>query len=56
MADNEIVPISEQAPPTEVIDSGAIPGKGTKLYDSIKEINDKFPKPEGEPPVRPTYE
>jgi hypothetical protein len=40
----------------EAMDSGDIPGKGTKFYDSIKEINDKFPKPEGEPPVRPTYE
>lgn len=40
----------------EAIDTGAIPGKGTKFYDAIKEINDKFPKPDGEPPVRPTYE
>ena len=40
----------------EAMDSGEIPGKGTKFYESIKEINDKFPKPEGEPPVRPTYE
>ena len=40
----------------EAIDSGAIPGKDTALYDSIKEINDKFPRPAGEPPVRPTYE
>ncbi len=40
----------------EAIDSGAIPGKGTAFYDSIKEVNDKFPKPAGEPPVRPTYE
>ncbi len=40
----------------EAMDSGEMPGKGTKFYDSIKEINDKFPKPEGEPPVRPTYE
>ena len=40
----------------EAIDAGDIPGKGTKFYESIKEINEKFPKPEGEPPVRPTYE
>ena len=40
----------------EAIDTGAIPGKGTKFYDSIKEVNDKFPRPDGEPPVRPTYE
>ena len=40
----------------EAIDSDAIPGKGTAFYDSIKEINDKFPKPTGNPPVRPTYE
>lgn len=40
----------------EAIDSGAIPGKETKFYTSIKEVNDKFPKPDGEPPVRPTYE
>lgn len=40
----------------EAIDSGVIPGKGTAFYDSIKEINDKFPRPAGEPPVRPTYE
>lgn len=40
----------------EAIDAGDIPGKGTKFYNSIKEVNDKFPKPDGEPPVRPTYE
>jgi hypothetical protein len=40
----------------DAIDDGSIPGKGTKFYEAIKEINDKFPKPDGEPPVRPTYE
>jgi hypothetical protein len=40
----------------EAIDSGEIPGKGTKFYQSIKEVNDRFPAPEGKPPVRPTYE
>ena len=40
----------------EAIDTGAIPGKETKFYESIKEVNDKFPKPDGEPPVRPTHE
>ena len=40
----------------EAMDKSEIPGKGTKFYDSIKEVNDKFPEPEGEPPVRPTYE
>jgi hypothetical protein len=40
----------------DAIDDGSIPGKGTKFYEAIKEINDKCPKPDGEPPVRPTYE
>ena len=40
----------------EAMDNSEIPGKGTKFYESIKEVNDKFPRPAGEPPVRPTYE
>lgn len=37
----------------EAMDNSEIPGKGTKFYNSIKEVNEKFPKPEGEPPVKP---
>jgi len=37
----------------EAIDSREIPGKGTKFYNAIKEVNDQFPKPEGDAPVRP---
>ena len=40
----------------EAIDAGDIPGKGTNFYNMIKEVNDKYPKPEGEEPVRTTYE
>ena len=40
----------------EAIDSGAIPGKDTAFYTSIKEVNNAHPRPAGEPPVRPTYE
>lgn len=37
----------------EAMDNSEIPGKGTKFYNSIKEVNEKFPKPEGEPPIKP---
>lgn len=37
----------------DAMDQSKIPGKGTDFYNSIKEVNDKFPKPEGKPPVRP---
>jgi len=37
----------------EAMDNSEIPGKGTKFYNMIKEVNDKFPKPEGDAPVRP---
>jgi len=37
----------------EAMDNSEIPGKGTKFYTAIKEVNDKFPKPEGDAPVRP---
>ena len=40
----------------ESMDSGEIPGKGTAFYNSIKETNEKFPRPAGDPPVRPTYD
>ena len=40
----------------EAMDADTIPGKGTAFYNSIKEVNDKFPKKAGDPPVRPTYE
>jgi hypothetical protein len=36
----------------DAMDNSEIPGKGTKFYEAIKEVNDKFPKPDGEPPVR----
>jgi hypothetical protein len=36
----------------DAMDNSEIPGKGTKFYEAIKQVNDKFPKPEGEPPVR----
>jgi hypothetical protein len=35
------------------MDNSEIPGKGTKFHTAIKEVNDKFPKPEGDAPVRP---
>lgn len=38
------------------MDKGDISGKESDFYNAIKEVNDKFPKPEGEPPVKPTYE
>jgi len=37
----------------EAMDNSEIPGKGTKFHTAIKEVNDKFPKPEGDAPVRP---
>jgi hypothetical protein len=37
----------------EAMDNSEIPGKGTKFYNMIKEVNDQFPKPEGDAPVRP---
>jgi hypothetical protein len=37
----------------EAMDNSEIPGKGTKFYNMIKEVNEKFPKPEGEPPIKP---
>jgi hypothetical protein len=37
----------------DAMDSREIPGKGTQFYNSIKEVNDAFPKPEGDAPVRP---
>lgn len=40
----------------EAMDKDQIPGKGTDFYNSIKEVNDKFPRPTGDRPVRPTYE
>lgn len=36
----------------EAIDKGDIPGKGSDFYNAIKEVNDKFPKPEGQPPTK----
>jgi hypothetical protein len=36
----------------DAMDNSEIPGKGTKFYNTIKEVNDKFPRPDGEPPVR----
>lgn len=39
----------------EAMDTGQIPGKNTDFYNSVKEINEKFPPPEGEPPVRPKH-
>ena len=36
------------------MDNDSIPGKNTEFYEKIKQINDKFPKPEGEPPKRKT--
>ena len=36
----------------DAMDDGSIPGKGTKFYEAIKEVNEKFPKPDGEPPVK----
>jgi len=38
----------------DAIDNGDIPGKGTEFYNKIKEVNDMFPKPAGEPPKRKT--
>jgi len=40
----------------DAMDSREIPGKGTKFYNSIKKTNEDFPKPIGEPPVRPIHE
>jgi hypothetical protein len=37
----------------DAMDSREIPGKGTKFYNSIKEVNEAFPIPEGDAPVRP---
>ena len=37
----------------EAMDNSEIPGKGTKFYNMIKEVNDEFPKPKGDAPVRP---
>jgi hypothetical protein len=37
----------------EAMDNSEIPGKGTKFYNMIKEVNEKFPKPKGEPPIKP---
>jgi hypothetical protein len=37
----------------EAMDNSEIPGKGTKFHTAIKEVNDRFPKPEGDAPVRP---
>ena len=37
----------------EAMDQSKIPGKGTDFYETIKEVNDKFPKSEGAAPVRP---
>ncbi len=36
----------------DAMDKDQIPGKGTDFYASLKQVNDKFPKPDGEPPVR----
>ena len=37
----------------EAMDQSKIPGKGTDFYETIKEVNDKFPKSESAAPVRP---
>jgi hypothetical protein len=37
----------------EAMEQSKIPGKGTDFYEAIKEVNDKFPKSEGDAPVRP---
>ena len=37
----------------EAMDQSKIPGKGTDFYEAVKEVNDKYPKPEGDAPVRP---
>ena len=37
----------------EAMDNSEIPGKGTKFHTAIKEVNERFPKPEGDVPVRP---
>jgi len=37
----------------EAMDNSEIPGKGTKFYNMIKEVNDAYPKPKGDAPVRP---
>ena len=37
----------------EAMDNSEIPGKGTKFYTAIREVNDRFPKPDGDAPVRP---
>ena len=38
----------------EAIDTDVFPGKETDFYKTVKQINDKFPKSKGNPPVRPT--
>ena len=37
----------------EAMDNSEIPGKGTKFHTAIKEVNERFPKPDGDAPVRP---
>ena len=37
----------------EAMDNSEVPGKGTKFHTAIKEVNERFPKPEGDEPVRP---
>ena len=37
----------------EAMDNSEIPGKGTKFHTIIKEVNDRFPKPESDAPVKP---
>jgi hypothetical protein len=37
----------------QAMDESKVPGKGSDFYNSIKEVNDKFPKPKGKPPARP---
>jgi len=37
----------------EAMDQSKIPGKGTDFYEAVKEVNDNYPKPKGDAPVRP---
>ena len=37
----------------EAMDQSKIPGKGTEFYEAVKEVNDKYPKPEGDASARP---
>ena len=37
----------------EAMDNSEIPGKGTKFHTAIKEVNERFPKPDDDAPVRP---